>query len=483
MLRAVVWVVLVGLGLAAFGASFIDQKATPPFLVGILVVAAWVGFGVLSSWWVSVGRAIYLHLRTPAKTWHVVTHQVRAGDRINVQTAINLIRPSASVGPFGLPVTDGDGGGAGWLSTAHEPEPISADAEPLPGGGHLACQNNALHLPRLDGEPFVLLITSGEHKGKKRTSLHIGARTREAAETALAEVLRLAQAYSPYRGAVISIDASERDTGDYRVRLHDLPAVPRGDIILPAEVLDVLERNVVGHFWHAEGLRRAGRGARHGVLLHGPPGTGKTLVTRHLARAVPGVTVVLLTGREYAHLNTACRLARLFAPSLVVLEDVDLIAADRRKNRHAPLLHELMDEMDGLGGDAAVVFLLTTNRPEVLEPALMARPGRVDQAVFFPLPDLECRRRLFAHFGRGVEMSGVDAGPLLAATEGASPAFIKEMFRRAALMALERGAKGEPLPLSDDDFRRALRELVQSGGELTRRFLGFPSPPTGVRPA
>ncbi|MGL4549782.1 MAG: AAA family ATPase, partial [Gemmataceae bacterium] len=126
------------------------------------------------------------------------------------------------------------------------------------------------------------------------------------------------------------------------------------------------------------------------------------------------------------------------------------------------------------GSGADCVFVLTTNRPEVLEPALAGRPGRVDQAVEFPLPDAACRRRLFAQFGRGLEVAAEDVEPLVGQTEGASPAFLKELFRRAALMALGRGSSGEPLPVSGEDFGAALRELVRTGGPLTRRFLGFP---------
>ena len=73
------------------------------------------------------------------------------------------------------------------------------------------------------------------------------------------------------------------------------------------------------------------------------------------------------------------------------------------------VLHELMNEMDGLGPQAEVIFLLTTNRPDMLEPALSARPGRIDQAIEFPLPDDGCRRRLFEVYGRGLDLSA--AGP------------------------------------------------------------------------
>jgi SpoVK/Ycf46/Vps4 family AAA+-type ATPase len=158
---------------------------------------------------------------------------------------------------------------------------------------------------------------------------------------------------------------------------------------------------------------------------------------------------------------------------MVVLEDVDLIARSRHKNRDTTVLHELMDEMDGLGARTDCIFLLTTNRPELLETALAARPGRVDQSIYFPLPDLECRRRLFAYFGQGLDLDSLELEPLLERTEGASPAFLQELFRKAALLAAERGETSQPLRVSGQDFHRGLRELVEFGGELTQNLLGF----------
>ncbi len=74
-----------------------------------------------------------------------------------------------------------------------------------------------------------------------------------------------------------------------------------------------------------------------------------------------------------------------------------------------PYLFELLNEMDGLRDDVDVLFVLTTNRPDILEPALAARPGRVDLAVQLPLPDADARRRLFGLYARGLRLEG--AGP------------------------------------------------------------------------
>jgi ATP-dependent 26S proteasome regulatory subunit len=100
---------------------------------------------------------------------------------------------------------------------------------------------------------------------------------------------------------------------------------------------------------------------------------------------MPGRTVVLLTGEALGAIETACALARELEPSTVVLEDVDLVAEERDLEGAArPVLFELLNQMDGLSGDVDVLFVLTTNRPDLLEPALAARPGRVDQAVELP---------------------------------------------------------------------------------------------------
>src|SRR6185295_957438 len=104
---------------------------------------------------------------------------------------------------------------------------------------------------------------------------------------------------------------------------------------------------------------------------------------------------------QVALLGTYMNLARLLQPTMVVIEDVELIARDR--DRMGPceesLLNRLLNEMDGLKEDADILFVLTTNRPEELEGAIANRPGRVDQAIEIPLPDEAGRRKLIQLYG------------------------------------------------------------------------------------
>jgi len=93
------------------------------------------------------------------------------------------------------------------------------------------------------------------------------------------------------------------------------------------------------------------------------------------------------------------------------------------------VLFELLNQMDGLADDADVLFMLTTNRPDILEPALASRPGRIDQAIEIPLPDEKCRARLLDLYGRGLALELADRAQLVTRTKGVSAAFIRELLR------------------------------------------------------
>jgi ATP-dependent 26S proteasome regulatory subunit len=146
---------------------------------------------------------------------------------------------------------------------------------------------------------------------------------------------------------------------------------------------------------------------------------------------------------------------------------------DRALEPTNAILFELLNGMDGLDEDHDVLFVLTTNRPDLLEPALAARPGRVDQAVELPLPDAEGRRRLIELYGEGLELPPAVPESLIESLEGVSPAFIRELLRRAALLAADDSADGA-LRVAADHLERALREFRQGAGDLTNALLGAP---------
>src|SRR5581483_11439930 len=160
-------------------------------------------------------------------------------------------------------------------------------------------------------------------------------------------------------------------------------------------------------------------------------------------------------------------------------EDVDLIAEDRgsRPIGQNPLLFQLLNEMDGLRDDVDVTFVLTTNRVDVLEPALASRPGRIDHAVEIPLPDAEGRRALIEVYRGGLELELAYPDEVIRRTEGVTASFIKELIRRSALIAAEGaetpdGAGTAQLRLTDRHLHAALDVLLGDGNALTRRLLG-----------
>jgi ATP-dependent 26S proteasome regulatory subunit len=267
----------------------------------------------------------------------------------------------------------------------------------------------------------------------------------------------------------IAIDYTGR-TGN--VKVHRLRKVRREDVILPERTVALLESNLAGFIRVRSGIRQMGLSAKKGLLFYGPPGTGKTHTLHYLAGALPGHTTLLITAEQVVLLEHYFKLARFLQPSIIVVEDVDLIARERTHLQvpgQEMLLNKLLNEMDGLREDAEVIFILTTNRPDQLEPALASRPGRIDQAIEFPLPDEIGRAKLARLYGQGMELNDDVVEAIVAKAKGASAAFIKELMRRSAQFVLQAG-RDKTLTISAVDA--ALEEMVFLGGSLNLKLLG-----------
>jgi ATP-dependent 26S proteasome regulatory subunit len=268
---------------------------------------------------------------------------------------------------------------------------------------------------------------------------------------------------------VLSFTESEHH-GNELVSFLPRPAVTAADVVLPDGVLQSIEQHIIGVADWSQELLRAGQHLKRGLLLHGPPGTGKTHTVRYLTGRLADSTVILLTGRSIRFIDAAAALARRLQPSMVVLEDVDLVATDRDYTPDGnPLLFSLLDAMDGVGADADVTFVLTTNRADILETALADRPGRVDLAIEISRPDAGCRERLFAVYVRDLTVDA-DLAPVVAGTEGVTASFVKEMIRRTVLVSLRAGER--PPVLRDAHFTEVLAEMNGERHALTRSLLG-----------
>lgn len=342
----------------------------------------------------------------------------------------------------------------------------------LPGGETIGCLSMGLVL--IGGARPVMLLVEGpdEQRHKYAVAVQVLAGEREHAELVLRELRRRMHDRDVYRGhSLIVTSTPYRGTS---VRFHPIPRILREDLILNEETLARIERQTIAFADNSAVLAAAGRHLKRGVLLYGPPGTGKTLSAMYLAARMSGRTVLLTAGLSHGSLASVCEFARRLQPATVIMEDVDLVAEHRERQSECsmPLLFEMLNQMDGLNEDADVLFILTTNRPEALEPALAARPGRIDQAIEVPLPDAACRERLIELYAKGLTLRVASVTPWVERTKGASAAFIRELLRRAALLAIL--DKGEAV-VEDRELDESMRELTLAKS-LTGRFLGFSSP-------
>ena len=197
-----------------------------------------------------------------------------------------------------------------------------------------------------------------------------------------------------------------------------------------------------------------------------------------------GYTRLVLTGRALHGIGAATELARDLQPAALVLEDVDLVAEDRSSGPgSSSVLFDLLDAMDGAAPDADLLFVLTTNRADLLEPALAARPGRVDVAVEIGLPDAEARNRLFTLYAATTptELTAADQAVLVERTDGVTASFLKELVRRSVLEALhdqnEHGDDGPLRTVTAGQIFRALDDLLDAAQKVTRSLLGVGNDP------
>jgi len=358
-----------------------------------------------------------------------------------------------------------------------------------PGGATRPCVQCALYLVTDPAGPLVALLRSpDEHAGQEAVTVEVACADRERGQHAVDEIRRLAIERNVFRGHVLAFGADVFGGHPFSrfrkplLSFLDRPNVGRDQVILPPDVLGGIERQVLGVARHAGQLLASGQHLKRGILLHGAPGTGKTHTVRYLLSELDGVTVLILSGGALRMIGEACSIARTLRPSLIVVEDVDLIAEEREiRMGPQPLLFELLNEMDGLGADLDVTFLLTTNRADLLEPALAQRPGRVDHAALLPLPDAGARRRLFRLYQGNLELDLADPGAVITRTEGVTASFLKELLRRAALRSADEAgpalAGGTPgatpaLRVTDAHLGAALDELLDVGNQLTRVLLG-----------
>ena len=231
-------------------------------------------------------------------------------------------------------------------------------------------------------------------------------------------------------------------------------------------------REVVDFLRSANRFKEIGAKIPKGVLLVGPPGTGKTLLARAVAGEA-GVPFLSVTGSDFMEMFVgvgASRVRDLFqtarkqAPAIIFIDEIDSIGRKRGAglggghDEREPTLNQMLAEMDGFEATEGVVMMAATNRPDILDPALL-RPGRFDRQIVVPLPDLEERLPILQVHCKDKRIApDVDLNVVARGTPGMSGADLANLVNEAALHAVRRGASA----IAMQDFEAA-RDRVLMG--------------------
>ncbi|XP_077057568.1 ATPase family gene 2 protein homolog A-like, partial [Siphateles boraxobius] len=246
----------------------------------------------------------------------------------------------------------------------------------------------------------------------------------------------------------------------------DVPKVRWSDIGGMEEVKLALKQAVDWPLRHPEAFIRLGITPPRGVLLYGPPGCSKTMIAKALANesqlnflSIKGPELLSkYVGESERAVREVFRKARTVAPSIIFFDEIDALAVARGSS-HAGgvgdrVLAQLLTEMDGIEQLKDVTVLAATNRPDMIDKALM-RPGRLDRVIFVPLPDAETRRQIFTLQFRNMPIHpSLHLEDLVTRTERYSGAEITAVCREAALQALQENIAAEHV--TDTHFLAAL---------------------------
>jgi transitional endoplasmic reticulum ATPase len=272
-----------------------------------------------------------------------------------------------------------------------------------------------------------------------------------------------------------------KDDFDYALRmvqpsgmrevLIEIPKVKWEDVGGLEEVKEALKESVELPLKNPECFKRIGIKPPRGILLYGPPGVGKTYIVKALANET-GVNLIAIKGPEVLsmyvgeserHVREVFRRAKQVSPSIILFDEIDSLAPRRGMEVGTrvteQVVSQLLTEMSGISEMEGVSVIATSNRPDLLDPALL-RPGRFDKLIYVPAPDEKTRLEIFKVHTKSMPIKGVDLKKLAKETEGYSGADIEALCREAALFALREDVKAKTV--ESKHFEKALKKVKPS---------------------
>jgi len=277
--------------------------------------------------------------------------------------------------------------------------------------------------------------------------------------------------------AIVEILPSEKDPSILGFEVIERPKVAYNDIGGLEKQLQELREAVELPLKHPELFEKVGIDPPKGVLLYGPPGCGKTLMAKALAREV-NATFIRVVGSELVRkfigegarlVHELFELARERAPTIIFIDEIDAIGGkrleettggEREVNR---TLMQLLAEMDGFDPRGNVKVIAATNRPDILDPALL-RPGRFDRLIEVPIPDFRGRFEILKVHTRRMNLRGVDLKIIAEMTDGASGAELKAIATEAGMFAI----RDRREYVIQEDFLKAIDKVLGAERRLAQ---------------